>query len=96
MLVRANDPRLAVVPQTMNTGESIGAGMYVSVYNDGGTARIQPAHANDTSHCAVAFIIDSVGSHEDVDAYFDGVNPLAQLTTTPVAWPTSARPCFSR
>ena len=83
LLVRANDPRLAVVPQTMNTGEPIGAGMYVSVFNDGGTARIQPAHANDTSHCAVAFIIDSIGSHEDVDAYFDGVNPIAQLTTTP-------------
>ena len=85
LLVRANDPRLSEVPQRMNTAEPIGAGMYVSVFNDGGTARIRPAHASDTNHCAVAYIIDSVGIHEDADAYFDGVNPLAQLTTTPVA-----------
>ena len=84
-LVRANDPRLSEVPQTMNTAEPIGAGMYVSVFNDGGTARIRPAHAGDTDHCAVAYITDSTGTHEDVDAYFDGINPLAQLTTTPVA-----------
>jgi hypothetical protein len=83
LLVRANDPRLSEVPQRMNTAEPIGAGMYVSVFNDGGTARIRHAHASDTSHCAVAFIIDSVGSHEDVDTYFDGVNVMAQLTTTP-------------
>jgi hypothetical protein len=85
LLVRANDPRLSEVPQLMNTAEPIGAGMYVSVFDDGGTARIRPAHAGDTSHCAVAYIIDSVGLHEDINAYFDGVNPLAQLTTTPVA-----------
>jgi hypothetical protein len=84
-LVRADDPRLSDRPMAMNTAEPIGAGMYVSVFDDGGTARIRHAHANDTSHCAVAFIIDSVGSHEDVDTYFDGVNVMAQLTTTPIA-----------
>jgi hypothetical protein len=57
----------------------------VCVFDDGGTARIMAAHANDVNHAAIAFIIDSVGLHEDADAYFDGVNVMAQLTTTPVA-----------
>ncbi|KPV52953.1 hypothetical protein SE17_12440 [Kouleothrix aurantiaca] len=84
-LVRADDPRLSDRPQTMNTAEPIGAGLYVCVFDDGGVARITAAHANDTNHAAMAFIIDSVGYHEDADAYFDGVNAIAQLTTTPAA-----------
>ena len=84
-LVRADDPRLSDRPQRMNTAEAIGAGLYVCVFNDGGTPRIAAAHANDTTHAAVAFIVDSVGVHEDADAFFDGVNASAQLTTTPMA-----------
>lgn len=84
-LVRADDPRLSDRPQTMNTAEPIGAGMYVCVFDDGGTARITAAHANDVNHAAVAFIVDSTGTHEDVDTFFDGVNVMAQLTTTPHA-----------
>jgi len=83
-LVRADDPRLSDRPQTMNTAEPLGAGLYVCVFDDGGTARITAAHANDTDHAAVAFIIDSAGLHEDVDAYFDGLNTMAQLTTPPL------------
>jgi hypothetical protein len=84
-LVRADDPRLSDRPQVMNTAEPIGAGMYVCVFDDGGTARITAAHANDVTHAAVAFIVDSTGTHEDVDTFFDGVNVMAQLTTTPHA-----------
>jgi hypothetical protein len=84
-LVRADDPRLSDRPQTMNTAEPIGAGLYVCVFDDGDMPRITAAHANDTSHAAVAFIIDSVGEHENADTYFHGVNPIGQLTTTPVA-----------
>lgn len=76
-LVRADDPRLGVVPQMMRAQEGMGAGSYVCVVDDGGTAKIRRATAADTTHAAVAFIGDSIGANEDTPVYFDGINTQA-------------------
>lgn len=76
-LVRADDPRLAVIPQTMRTMEGMGAGSYVCVVDDSGTAKVRRATASDTDHAAVAFIGDSIGANEESAVYFEGINSQA-------------------
>lgn len=84
-LVRADDPRLSEQPLRMVAGAGLGAGWYVCVVDAAGTATVLPATASDTSHAAVAYVVESAAPGDLVDVYFDGVNQMAQLTTTPQA-----------
>lgn len=70
---------------TVVTSEALSAGDFVSIFNDGGVAKVQKALAADATKLAVGYVLAAYGIGESAVVYTDQLNDMVAIGTFTVA-----------